>query len=199
MTDQLLAERKADSDRTQFARRWLHEARDQHSKAKVYSAFFLGHVAYVVSAKQHYYDSQRNPHNESDDDWEKRAIEYSMKHKASDIDSFLTGVEGVRIRTSLWMRDIPESQNERIIGSMGNAEVLGATNWLDKIWSPAYTSNLSDRDQKEQSRVLALIFKIVRNRLFHGSKTYDENGSDADLLEKLNPMLFGVVDILLEH
>lgn len=199
MTDQLLADRKADSNRSNFAGRWLLEARSQHCVGKVYSAFFHGHIAYVVSAGQRYYDSHKHPLKESDNNWETIAIEYSMKQKASNIDSFLTGAEGLVLRRSLLLRVIPDSQNERILGSMGNSEVLVAANWLAKIWSPLHTSNLNDREQKEQTRVLALIFRIVRNRLFHGSKTYDESGSDADLLEKLNPMLFGVVDILLEH
>jgi hypothetical protein len=57
----------------------------------------------------------------------------------------------------------------------------------------------SKAEIKNQALYLGVIFRKIRNRLFHGGKMNDPHGTDADLLMRLNPILFGVVEVILIH
>ena len=86
-----------------------------------------------------------------------------------------------------------------MIGSVNDSELLTATAFLFSLWSPLANLSKGKIEIVSQANNLGLIFRKVRNRLFHGGKMNDPNGTDADLLNRLNPILFGVIEVLVVH
>ncbi len=188
-------------DRSSFAREWLRDARLQQAERRVFSAFFSGYVALVAAASQMAGDHgefQRYA-NQQDDHLERKAIEFAMSKRSVEINDFITSGDGARATNSLRSREVPEGDEFKMIGSVNDPELMEATSSLFSLWSPLANSSRSKTDIANQANHLGLVFRKVRNRLFHGGKMNDPNGSDADLLERINPILFGVVEVLLIH
>ena len=188
-------------ERTPFAREWLRSARDQQARGDVFSAYFSAYVALTVCCAQ-----IRGDRNEKvtlddhhDETLEKDAIEAAFKYKFREISDFLDSDHGKRLTSAIWQREILENKDARIIGPGTSEELKQAALRLSKFFSPSRFEPLSPSEQVEQAQELTVVFRKVRNRLFHGGKMNDPNGSDADLLGKLNPLLIEIVEILQKH
>ena len=188
-------------DRSSFAREWLEDARLQQEERRVFSAFFSGYVALVAASSQMAGDHgvYKRYEKQPDEHLERKAIEFAMTQRAVEIDKFLISDEGVRATSSLRSREVPEGDNFKMIGSVNDSELLTATAFLFSLWSPLANLSKGKIEIVSQANNLGLIFRKVRNRLFHGGKMNDPNGTDADLLERLNPILFGIVEVLVVH
>ena len=185
-------------ERTPVAREWLDSARKQQSTGQVFSAFFSAYIALVVCATQIMGDTGNGPIGD-DENWEREAIEKAMNYKHREIAAQLETEIGTRIKHAIWQREIPENENFRIIGP-GDDEVLkqAAIN-LSSFFTPSRNSPLSPQEKINQAKNLSTLFRKVRNKLFHGGKMNDPEGSDAEVLNKLNPLLIEVVEILQRH
>lgn len=183
-------------DRSSFAREWLEDARSQQEVRRVFSAFFSGYVALVAASSQMAGDHGefKKYVNQSDEQLERKAIEFAIICRAVEINNYLVSVDGVRATSSLRNRVVPEGDEFKMIGPVNDSELTAATSYLYDIWSPLVGSSMSNSEMIRQANNLGIIFRKIRNRLFHGGKMNDPNGSDADLLERLNPILFGVVE-----
>ena len=188
-------------DRSSFAREWLEDARLRQEEKRVFSAFFSGYIALVAASSQMAGDHGefRKYKNQLDEHLEREAIGFAMGQRSVEINNFITSADGVRATGSLRSREVPEGEEFKMIGSASDSELTRAATFLFSLWSPLVNSSRSEDDITNQALYLGLIFRKVRNRLFHGGKMNDPNGSDADLLERLNPVLFGVVEVLLVH
>jgi hypothetical protein len=134
-----------------------------------------------------------------DERWEGQAIEAAMKIKNQEIAVFLDTDTGKQIKFTILQREIPENENNRIIGPANDAELQLAAKNLATYFSPLRSNSLGENERTDQARQLAIVFRKVRNRLFHGGKMNDPNGSDAEFLNKLNPLLIEIVEILQKH
>lgn len=183
-------------DRSSFAREWLEDARSQQEVRRVFSAFFSGYVALVAASSQMAGDHGefKKYVNQSDEQLERKAIEFAIICRAVEINNYLVSVDGVRATSSLRNRVVPEGDEFKMIGPVNDSELTAAASYLYDIWSPLVGSSMSNSEMIRQANNLGIIFRKIRNRLFHGGKMNDPNGSDADLLERLNPILFGVVE-----
>ena len=188
-------------DRSSFAREWLEDARLQQDERRVFSAFFSGYVALVAASSQMAgdYGEYKRYENQLDEHLERKAIEFAMAERANEIDEYLISQNGMSATTLLRSREVPEGEKFRMIGSVNDSELMTATSFLFSLWSPLANSSKSKVEIVSQANNLGLIFRKVRNRLFHGGKMNDPNGTDADLLERLNPILIGVVEVLVVH
>jgi hypothetical protein len=185
-------------DRSAFANQWLRSAQKQQDIGQVFSAFFSAYLALVVCATQVMGDAKSIPNGE-DENWEKDAIEKAMNFKHKEIDIFLESENGVRIKQAIWQREIPENKNIHIIGPGNDVVLQQAALNLAAYFRPLRTSPLNPSEKINQAQDLATLFRKVRNRLFHGGKMNDPEGSDAELLNKLNPLLIAIVEILQQH
>jgi hypothetical protein len=185
-------------DRTPFAREWLDSARNQQNIGQVFSAFFSAYIALVVCAIQIMGDSGNSPKGD-DENWEKVAIEKAMHYKRKEIAAFLETDSGKQIKHAIWQREIPENENIQIIGPENDPKLQLVAKNLSSYFRPLRNSPLNQTDLTNQSRDLSILFRKVRNRLFHGRKMNDPEGTDAELLNKLNPLLIEVVEILQQH
>jgi len=188
-------------DRSPFGRQWLQQARDSQESRDVFSAYFAGYIALVCSATQLMADSSTTGEIEKlhDDSWEREAIDRALKMRKREIAKFVTSDNGRKIVNSLKLREIPGDARSRIISTVGDSEFAEIAEKLDKFWSPARMSQLSPAEATEHAEACAYLLRRVRNRLFHGEKLNDPHGSDAELLERLNPLLFEITEILLVH
>ncbi len=186
-------------DRTPFARQWLNSARKQQEASQVFNAFFSAYIALAVCATQIMGDNDGKTPKSDDEKWEGEAIENAMKIKRQQIAEFLATDIGTRIKQAIWQREIPEDENFRIIGPANDVILKQAAINLSSYFTPSRTSPLTSTEIKNQAVDLATLFRKVRNRLFHGGKMNDPDGSDAELLNKLNPLLIEVVEILQQH
>lgn len=188
-------------ERTPFAREWLRSARDQQARGEVFSAYFSAYVALTVCCAQIRGDRNEKVtlDDQHDENLEKDAIEAAFKFKYREISDFLDGEHGKRLTAAIWQREILENKDARIIGPGTSEELKQAALRLSKFFSPSRFEPLSPSEQAEQAQELTVVFRKVRNRLFHGGKMNDPNGSDADLLGKLNPLLIEIVEILQKH
>jgi hypothetical protein len=134
-----------------------------------------------------------------DENWEREAIEKAMKFKHKEIASFLDTDNGVRIKQAIWQREIPENKNIQIIGAENDPVLQQVAKNLSAFFRPLQNSPLTPSEKINQSQDLSILFRKVRNRLFHGRKMNDPEGTDAELLNKLNPLLIEVVEILQRH
>jgi hypothetical protein len=185
-------------ERTPFARQWLLSARKQQDSGEVFSAIFSAYIALVVCATQVLGDRGSGPNGE-DENWEREAIEKAMNFKHKEIAAFLETDTGKRIKHAIWQREIPENENIRIIGPANDEELKQAAKNLSSYFCPLRTSQLNPNEKINQARDLSTLFRKVRNRLFHGGKINDPEGSDAELLNKLNPLLIEIVEMLQKH
>jgi hypothetical protein len=185
-------------DRTPFAREWLDSARNQQNIGQVFSAFFSAYIALVVCAIQIMGDSGNSPKGD-DENWEKVAIEKAMHYKRKEIAAFLETDSGKQIKHAIWQREIPENENIQIIGPENDPKLQLVAKNLSSYFRPLRNSPLNQTDLTNQSRDLSILFRKVRIRLFHGRKMNDPEGTDAELLNKLNPLLIEVVEILQQH
>lgn len=183
-------------ERTPFARQWLDSARKQQSSGQVFSAFFSAYIALVVCSTQIKGDKSSKVPLSDDEMWESEAIAEAMDLKFQEIASFLETDIGIQIKQSLWQREIPENQNIRIIGPANDGTLQKAARNLANYFRPGRLSTLTKNEKIDQARQLSTVFRKVRNRLFHGGKMNDPEGSDAEFLSKLNPLLIEVVEIL---
>ena len=122
-----------------------------------------------------------------------------MKHKHKEIAAFLETDSGKQIKHTIWQREIPENENIQIIGPENDPKLQLAAKNLSSYFRPLGISPLNPSEKISQSRDLSILFRKVRNRLFHGRKMNDPEGTDAELLNKLNPLLIEVVEILQQH
>ena len=185
-------------DRTPVAREWLDSARKQQNIGQVFSAFFSAYIALVVCATQIMGDSGNGPKGD-DENWEKVAIEKAMQYKHKEIAAFLETDIGKQIKQAIWQREIPENENIQIIGPENDPNLQQVAKNLSSYFRPLRNLPLNPTDQTNQARDLSILFRKVRNRLFHGRKMNDPEGTDAELLNKLNPLLIEVVEILQQH
>jgi hypothetical protein len=185
-------------ERTPFARQWLLSARKQQDSGEVFSAIFSAYIALVVCATQVLGDRGSGPNGE-DENWEREAIEKAMNFKHKEIAAFLETDTGKRIKHAIWQREIPENENIRIIGPANDEELKQVAKNLSSYFCPLRTSQLNPNEKINQARDLSTLFRKVRNRLFHGGKINDPEGSDAELLNKLNPLLIEIVEMLQKH
>ena len=188
-------------DRSSFARQWLRDALSQQEESRVFSAFFSGYVALVAASCQMAGDHGkfRQYENRKDESLERLAIEFAMKERSVEIDKFITSEVGKRVTASLRIREVPEGEKFKMIGSRLDDDLTRAASFLFDLWSPFSFSTKSQDEIKDQAKYLGVVFRKIRNRLFHGEKMNDPNGTDADLLQHLNPILFGVVEVLVVH
>ena len=188
-------------DRSSFARQWLRDASSQQEERRVFSAFFSGYVALVAASCQMAGDHGhfRQYENRNDESLERLAIEFAMKERSVEIDKFITSEVGKRVTASLRIREVPEGEKFKMIGSRLDDDLTTAASFLFDLWSPFAFSTKSQDEIRDQAKHLGLVFRKIRNRLFHGEKMNDPNGTDADLLQHLNPILFGVIDVLVVH
>jgi len=185
-------------DRTPVAREWLDSARKQQNIGQVFSAFFSAYIALVVCATQIMGDNGHGPKG-NDEHWEKKAVKKAMEYKHKEIAAFLETDSGKQIKRAIWQREIPENENIQIIGSENDSDLQLAAKNLSSYFRPLRISPLNPSEKKNQASDLSLLFRKVRNRLFHGRKMNDPEGTDAELLNKLNPLLIEVVEILQQH
>jgi hypothetical protein len=186
-------------ERTPFARQWLDSARKQQNTFQVFSAFFSAYIALAVCATQIMGDNDGKPPKGLDETWEGKAIEDAMIIKCQEIAEFLETEIGTRIKQAIWQREIPEDENFRIIGPANDEILKQAAINLCSFFTPSRTSPLTPSEIKYQATDLSTLFRKVRNRLFHGGKMNDPEGTDAELLNKLNPLLIEIVEILQKH
>ena len=186
-------------ERTPFARQWLHSARKQQDSGEVFSAFFSAYIALAVCSTQIMGDSNGKVPKGDDEKWEGQAIEAAMKIKNQEIAVFLDADTGKQIKVAILQREIPENENNKIIGPANDAELQLAAKNLAIYFSPLRSTSLGENERTDQARQLAIVFRKVRNKLFHGGKMNDPNGSDAEFLNKLNPLLIEIVEILQKH
>ena len=185
-------------DRTPVAREWLDSARKQQNTGQVFSAFFSAYIALAVCATQIMGDSGNGP-NGDDENWEREAIEEAMNYKHKEIAAFLETDNGLRIKQAIWQREIPENKDIQIIGSVNDPVLQQAARNLTTFFRPLRNSPLTTKEKISQAQDLSILFRKVRNRLFHGRKMNDPDGTDAELLNKLNPLLIEIVEILQKH
>ena len=185
-------------DRTPVAREWLDSARKQQNTGQVFSAFFSAYIALAVCATQIMGDSGNGP-NGDDENWEREAIEKAMNYKHKEIAAFLETDNGIRIKQAIWQREIPENKDIQIIGSVDDPVLKQAARNLTTFFKPLRNSPLTTKEKISQAQDLSILFRKVRNRLFHGRKMNDPDGTDAELLNKLNPLLIEIVEILQKH
>ena len=186
-------------DRTPFARQWLNSARKQQETSQVFSAFFSAYIALAVCSTQIMGDSNGKVPQGDDEKWEGIAIREAMDLKHKEIAVFLKTENGMRIKYAIWQREIPENENFRIIGPANDEVLKQAAINLSSYFTPSRNSPLSPQQEINQAKDLSTLFRKVRNRLFHGGKIHDQEGSDAELLNKLNPLLIEIVEILQKH
>jgi len=185
-------------ERTPFAREWLDSARKQQNTGQVFSAYFSAYIALVVCATQIMGDNGYGPKG-NDEHWEKKAVKKAMQYKHKEIAAFLETDSGKQIKRAIWQREIPENENIQIIGSENDSDLQLAAKNLSSYFRPLRISPLNPSEKINQASDLSLLFRKVRNRLFHGRKMNDPEGTDAELLNKLNPLLIEVVEILQQH
>ena len=186
------------NERTPIAREWLDSARKQQSTGQVFSAFFSAYIALAVCATQIMGDSGNGP-NGDDENWEREAIEEAMNYKHKEIAAFLETDNGTKIKYLIWQREIPENESFRIIGPADDEVLKQAAINLSSYFTPSRNSLLSPQEKISQAKDLSTLFRKVRNKLFHGGKMNDPEGSDAELLNKINPLLVEIVEILQKH
>jgi hypothetical protein len=187
------------NDRTPIAREWLKYAREQQSRSQVFNAYFAAYIALVACSTQLVGDISGRTPSGDDDLWEGKAITEALQFKNRQIADFLETDKGKQIKGVVWQRVIPEGDKYRIIGPGNDPILTQAAQTLEKFFNPARQIILNDSEKIQQSTQMSVLFRKVRNRLFHGGKMYDPNGSDAELLQKLNPLLVETVEILLVH
>lgn len=194
------AERRL-GDRSIFAREWLEDARRNHEEQRFFSAFFAAYIALVAASCQLAGDSGevKRYAKSSDEHFEKLAIECALKYRAQQLDDFLKSENGRRITTRLWQREVPEGERFKIIDSSNDLELEKATKLLYEKWLPVSLADRSLITPEVQAEMVGLLLRKIRNRLFHGEKMNDPNGADADLLERVNPLLISVVEVILIH
>jgi hypothetical protein len=185
-------------DRTPVAREWLDSARKQQDTGQVFTAFFSAYIALAVCATQIMGDSGNRP-NGDDENWEREAIEKAMNYKHKEIAAFLETDSGIRIKQAIWQREIPENRNIQIIGPENDVVLQQAAKNLTSYFRPLRPSPLTLDEKIKQAQDLSTLFRKVRNRLFHGRKMNDPEGTDAEFLNKLNPLIIEVVEILQKH
>jgi hypothetical protein len=191
-------ERRRNSVRSLSAKEWLKNAREQQAKYQVFSAYFSAYIALVCCSTQIMSDNGLKPKGD-EDKWEGQTITKALNDRRKEISAFLQTDSGKKIKEAIWQREIPEDRNATIMGAGNDLQLSEATKTLDKYFMPGGPSNLNDDEMKLLCSQIALLFRKVRNRLFHGEKTYDERGDNGEFLEKLNPLLIEIVEILQRH
>jgi hypothetical protein len=189
-------------DRSYFGRQWLDRAKIAYADGDVFSSFFSGYIALVGSATQMMADSSKSGRiqkSNDDDAWEWVSIEESFTIRARQIAEFVDSDLGRKITGRLRLREIPGESNSRIISTSGDQQFSKAVDLLNDFWSPVRMMSWDDSSLEVHAKACAYLFRRVRNRLFHGEKLNDPDGSDAELLERLNPLLFEIVEIVLVH
>ena len=198
---QLRRNEKKLGDRSVFGREWLEDSKRHQEEQRYFSAFFAAYIALVAASCQMAGDSGESQKyaKRSDEQFERSAIESAMKYRAGQLDDFLKSDIGKKITTRLWQREVPEGEKFKIIESSNDAELQEAARLLYEKWLPVSLAGKPVINSEEQAERLSFLLRKIRNRLFHGQKMNDPNGADADLLERINPLLIGVVEIILVH
>ena len=191
-------ERRRNSVRSLSAKEWLKNAREQQAKHQVFSAYFSAYIALVCCATQIMSDNGIKLQGD-EDKWEGQSITKAFVDKRKEISAFLQTDTGKKIKETIWQREIPEDSNATIMGAGNDYQLSDATKTLGKYFKPGGPTNLNDAEMKLLCTQIALLFRKVRNRLFHGQKIYDERGDNGEFLEMLNPLLIEIVEILQRH
>lgn len=192
----------SDHHRMYFGGQWLDQAKSAYAVGDVFSAFFSGYIALVCGATQLMADSSKSgriQRSNDDEAWERKSIEESFTMRARQIAEFVDSDSGRKITGQLRLREIPGEANSRIISASGDQQFSETVNLLSDFWSPVRMMPWNDASSEEHAKACAYLLRRVRNRLFHGEKLNDPNGSDAELLLHLNPLLFEIVEIVLVH
>lgn len=183
-------------DRYRFAEGWMTDAKQQQQEERVFSAFFSGYVAFVANSFQVAADCGHKFDNESDEGFEMSAIKFAVEERSKKINEFIISESGKAATELLRLREVPEGEQFQMIGSRNDSDLAFATDFLFGLWSPGRAMRKSPTEIKNQAQYLSVVFRKIRNRLFHGEKMRDPEGTDADLLKCVNPILFGVVEAL---
>jgi hypothetical protein len=183
-------------DRYRFAEGWMSDAKQQHQEDRVFSGFFSGYVAFVVNSFQVAADCGRKFEKISDERLEIAAIEFAVKERSELIDDFIISAKGQEATGLLRQRKVPDGEQFQMIGSNNDLDLKSATLFLFDLWNPENIRAKNPTEIKNQAQYLSVVFRKIRNRLFHGEKLRDPKGTDADLLKCVNPILFGVVEAL---
>jgi hypothetical protein len=189
-------------DRSVFANEWLRSAKEKHSDGDVVGGFFAGYVSLVCSATQVVANHQlMGPRelSEDDDRWEGKAIELAFCEKRRDLMAYVISERGRAAVSNLSLREVPGQTSSRILNTSNDEVFRRVTDNLVQFWNPLRSRSWSDEDLRSHSADLAFLLRRIRNRLFHGEKMNDQHGDDADLLNRVNVVLFGIVEILLRH
>lgn len=189
-------------DRSAFGRQWLRQARDSFDRGDVFSAYFAGYIALVCSSIQLMADSSKSERilrGNQDEAWEQKSIDEALNMRAKQLAAFVDSDVGQRITNKLRLREIPGDNNSRIMSAPGDHHFEKVLGRLDEYWSPLKSKQWNESKRIEHAEACAYLLRKVRNRLFHGEKLNDPNGSDAELLEGLCPLLFEVVELVLAH
>jgi hypothetical protein len=189
-------------DRSAFGRQWLRQAKDSFDRGDVFSAYFAGYIALVCSSIQLMADSSKSDRilrGNQDEAWEQKSIDEALKMRAVPLADFVDSNDGQRITNKLRLREIHGDSNSRIMSATGDRQFANALGRLDEYWSPLKSKQWNESRRIEHAEACAYLLRKVRNRLFHGEKLNDPNGSDAELLEGLCPLLFEVVELVLAH
>lgn len=189
-------------DRSAFGREWLRQAKASFERGDVFSAYFSGYIALVCSTTQLMADSSKSGRiqkENNDEAWEQKSIQEALNIRAQQLAVFVDSDVGQRITNKLRLRDIPGDSDSRIISTAGDQDFKEIIDCLNECWSPLSTKPWNDSSRIAHAKACGYLLRRVRNRLFHGEKLNDPNGSDAELLEGLNPFLFEIVEIVLAH
>ena len=186
--------------RLKTARRWHDEAQRYLKEKDFFSAYFAGYISLAVFSALFYSENCGGPTETADDQWESKAIRYTLEKRAAALSLTLAGPPVPPEVADL---------RSRVVHGVGDRPIMGAqsqpddaldmsTKTLYDLWSPLRTMGLTQAEADRHARALETVFRKVRNRLFHGQKDYGVD-TDADLLERLTPVLLTVVTALLEH
>jgi hypothetical protein len=189
------------SDRWRFGGEWLQNGRLAFGDGDVFGAFFYSYIALVCAATQVIADngSQGKVEKADDEKWEGAAIRQALELQSVELNRWIESPEGKRVTSSLRLREVPGSSESKIVATDDDEYFAKVVGYLDSFWNPNRTQPLSKQEMKLQAECCAYLLRRIRNRLFHGQKTYDRQGADADLLDKIDPLLIGIVEVLLNQ
>jgi hypothetical protein len=189
------------SDRWRFGGEWLQNGRRAFGDGDVFGAFFYSYIALVCAATQVIADngSQGQVERADDEKWEGAAIRQALVLQSVELSRWIESPEGRRVTSSLRLREVPGGSESKIVGTDDDKYFAKIVGYLDSFWNPNRTQPLSKQEMNLHAECCAYLLRRIRNRLFHGQKTYDRQGADADLLDKIDPLLSGIVEVLLNQ
>lgn len=175
--------------------KWLIQARESLDRGQVFNAYFSAYVALVAAATNRCIRTGGMSGDSDDEQFESKAINTVFRSMAPQIHEYLFSSEGKLECSRLRARSVDGDGDAQMIGAPRGSSLESSRDRLIDFWNPL-RAPLSPREVEEQAEHLATLFRNVRNRLFHGQKSYDNQGPDADLLRCAAPILIGVVQVI---